>query len=99
MTVSTRIDHDGATTIVLAGVVNLHCVCDLERALESARRMTRCVAVDMSRVRLIDRPTIEYLRDLMSPPVPLIDCPAAIARWLLTGAAATQQPDGSSGCC
>jgi len=39
--------------------------------------------IDLSRVRLIDRPTTQYLADVMDDDVRLANCPDHVERWLV----------------
>ena len=82
MAVRPRLDPDGTVTVVLAGTLDAGCVADLDRALESARRLHRRIVIDLSRVRLIDRPTTQYLADVMDDDVRLANCPNHVERWL-----------------
>jgi hypothetical protein len=66
-----RLDPDGTVTVFLAGT------------LESARRLHRRIVIDLSRVRLIDRPTTQYLADVMDDDVRLANCPDHVERWLV----------------
>lgn len=82
MTVRPRFDANGTLTIFLAGTLNAACVADVDRALESARHLKISVVLDLSRVRLIDRPTTQYLVDVMQHDVRLANCPDHVARWI-----------------
>ncbi len=82
MRVSTVVDPIGTVTLVVAGTLSAECVADFDFALACARREGSDVAIDLSRVRLIDRPTLEYLNDLLGEEVRAVNCPAHLARWL-----------------
>ena len=81
MTVRPRFDANGTLTIFLAGTLDAACLPDVDRALESARRLRVAVVLDLSRVRLIDRPTTQYLVDVMHD-VRLANCPDHVERWI-----------------
>ena len=78
-----RFDPAGAVTLLLAGTLNAACLADVDRALESARQHHRPVLLDLSRVRLIDRPTLQYLIDVTTGGVRLTNCPAHVERWMV----------------
>ena len=82
MTVHPRLDADGTLTVFLAGTLDAGCVADVDRALESARRLRTPVVLDLSRVRLIDRPTTQYLVDVLQQDVRLANCPDYVERWI-----------------
>lgn len=82
MAVRPQFDADGTLTIFLAGTLDAACVADVDRALESARHLQRSVILDLSRVRLIDRPTTQYLVDVMQQDVRLTNCPDHVERWI-----------------
>jgi anti-anti-sigma regulatory factor len=78
-----RFDPAGAVTLLLAGTINANCVADFDRALESARHSRRPVVLDLSKVRLIDRPALHYLIDVAGEGVHLANCPAHVERWIV----------------
>jgi len=82
MAVRPRFDADGTLTVFLAGTLDIGCVADVDRALESARRLHRPIVIDLSKVRLIDRPTMQYLIDVMQDDIRLANCPDHVERWL-----------------
>jgi len=77
-----RFDADGTLTVFLAGTLDAGCVADVDRALESARRLHRPIVIDLSKVRLIDRPTTQYLVDVMADDVRLTNCPEHVRLWI-----------------
>jgi len=82
MAVRPRVNADGTVTVFLTGTLHAGCVADVDRELESARRLRRPLVIDLSRVRLIDRPTMQYLVDVMQHDVRLANCPDHVARWI-----------------
>jgi hypothetical protein len=82
MRIQTHIEASGAVTLTISGTFNAAGVADLESALERARRLKRPVFLDLTHIRLIDRPTLKYLIDLLQRDVRLITCPAYIERWM-----------------
>jgi len=82
MAVQPRLDQDGTLTVFLAGRLDASCVADVDRALESSRRLQQWVLLELSRVRLIDRPTTQYLIDVMAHDVRLTNCPDHVERWI-----------------
>ena len=82
MAVRSRVNAEGTVTVFLTGTLDAGCVADVDRELESARRLRRPIVIDLSRVRLIDRPTTQYLVDVMQHDVRLTNCPDHVARWI-----------------
>jgi hypothetical protein len=80
--VATTTAPDGATTLLLTGTINAASAADLERALACARGAGGPVTIDLGRVRLIDRPMLQFLSDAMERDVRAVNCPAHIAAWL-----------------
>jgi len=76
------VDGSDTMTVQLTGTLDSACVADIERALCCARRLHKQTVLDMSRVRLIDRPTVQYLVDLIKGDVRLGECPHHVERWL-----------------
>lgn len=82
MRVVAETNTDGGTTLLLAGTLNGACVADIEAALTTARRLALPIALDFSRVRLIDRPMLRYLIDAIEHGVRAVNCPEHVARWI-----------------
>jgi anti-anti-sigma regulatory factor len=82
MRVIAETNTDGGTTLLLAGTLNGACVPDIEAALAAARRIAAPIALDFSRVRLIDRPMLRYLVDAIGDGVRAVNCPEHVARWI-----------------
>ncbi len=82
MRVIAETNTDGGTTLLLAGTLNGSCVADIEAALATARRIPATIALDFSRVRLIDRPMLRYLIDTIEHGVHAVNCPDHVARWI-----------------
>lgn len=82
MRIMTCIEPTGAVTLVVAGMFNAVGVADFDRALEDARRLHQPVVLDLSDVRLIDRPTLQYLIDLMEHDINLLICPDFVEHWI-----------------
>jgi anti-anti-sigma regulatory factor len=83
MSVRPRFDADGTVTVFLAGTLDAGCIADIDRALESARRLNRPIVIDLGKVRLIDRPTMQYLVDVVEDDVRLANCPDHVERWIV----------------
>lgn len=81
MTIQTKTDGP-AVTLCVAGTLTSSAVADFERALEDARQLHRPIVLDLSRVKLIDRPTLRYLIDLMEHDVRLVVCPDYVEHWM-----------------
>jgi hypothetical protein len=81
MKIETRID-DSAVTLVVVGTLTASAVADFERALDEARRLQLPIVLDLSCVRLIDRPTLKYLIDVMEHDVRLVVCPDYVEHWM-----------------
>jgi anti-anti-sigma regulatory factor len=82
MRIMTRIEPTGAVTLAVAGTFNAVGVADFDRALEDARQLHQPVVLDLSEVRLIDRPTLEYLIDLLQHDIDLVICPDYVEHWI-----------------
>jgi anti-anti-sigma regulatory factor len=83
MPILIRRETDHTMTLHLAGTLDTTCVPDLERALESARHEHEQVILDFGRLRLIDRPTLQYVVDLIEHDVlSVVNCPDHVERWI-----------------
>jgi anti-anti-sigma regulatory factor len=82
MEIMTRVETTGAVTVVVHGTLNAASVADFDRALERARHLDESVILDLSDVKLIDRPTLQYLIDLMQHDVRLVICPDYVEHWI-----------------
>ena len=81
MRIQTRV-YDAAVTLMVAGTLDISTVADVDRALDDARRFRRRVVLDLSKVDLIDRPTLKYLIDLMEHEIELVVCPDYVEHWI-----------------
>jgi anti-anti-sigma regulatory factor len=77
-----RFDSTGAVTLLVAGTLNASCFADFDRALEAARQFHRPVVLDLSKLRLIDRPALQYLIDVARADVRIVNCPTHVERWM-----------------
>lgn len=91
MRIPIRLDPDETLTLLLSGTLNIGCVADCERALALGRQLHKHVAIDLGKVRLIDRPMLQFLVDLTREDVALTNCPDHVARWMRL--AAVDAPD------
>jgi len=82
MQIRTRIEATGVVTLAVAGTFNAVAVADFDRALEEARRLDQPVVLDLSEVRLIDRPTMKHLIDLLQRDFNLVICPEFVEHWI-----------------
>ena len=82
MHIQTSIEPSGAVTLAIAGTFNGAGVADFERALDAARRLEQPLFLDLSRITLIDRPTLRYLVDLLHRDVRLVICPPVVEQWI-----------------
>ena len=92
MRIHTRIDHN-AVTLSVAGILNAAAIADFDRALDKARQLQRPVVLDLSDVRLIDRPTLKYLIDVMQDEVRLVICPDYVEHWIYRESSREQMLD------
>jgi anti-anti-sigma regulatory factor len=81
MKIETKIE-DSAVTLSVVGTLTAAVVADFERALDDARRLHRPIVLDLTNVRLIDRPTLKYLIDVMEHDVRLVVCPDYVEHWM-----------------
>ena len=83
MPILIRREPDQTMTLQLTGTLDTTCVADLERALESARREHTRVVLDCGKLRLMDRPTPQYVADLLDDGVlSLVNCPDYVEVWI-----------------
>ena len=82
MHIQTSIEPSGAVTLAIAGTFNCAGVADFERALDAARRLEQPLFLDLSRITLIDRPTLRYLVDVLRRDVRLVICPPFVEQWI-----------------
>lgn len=76
-------DGIGLVTLQLAGTLDMACVADVDHALASAHRSHQRVVLDLGKVRLIDRPTLQYIIDVIQRDVQsVVNCPDHVRRWM-----------------
>jgi len=81
MRIHTRVEPN-TVTLSVAGILNAAGIADFDRALDEARRLQRPLVLDLTNVRLIDRPTLKYLIDVMQDEVRLVVCPEYVEHWI-----------------
>src|SRR5438552_17216283 len=81
MRIHTRVEPN-TVTLSVAGILNAAGIADFDRALDEARRLQRPLVLDLTNVRLIDRPTLKYLIDVMQDEVRLVVCPDYVEHWI-----------------
>jgi len=82
MHIQTTIEPSGAVMLMLAGTFNGASVADFERALDLAHQLEQPVFLDLTRITLIDRPTLQYLIDVLSRDVRLVICSPSVEQWI-----------------
>lgn len=83
MPILIRWEADHTMTLQLAGTLDTTCVADLERALESARDRHTPVTLDFGKLRLMDRPTLQYIADLIQRDLlSVVNCPDYVEGWI-----------------
>jgi anti-anti-sigma regulatory factor len=83
MQIVTRVEATGVVTLVLGGTFNASSVADFDRALQAAMQLDRRIVLDLTNVRLIDRPTLQYLIDLLNEDDDrLVVCPDYVEHWI-----------------
>lgn len=83
MPILIRREPNQTMTLQLTGTLDTTCVADLERALESARHEQTRVVLDCGKLRLMDRPTLQYVADLLEHGVlSLVNCPDYVEVWI-----------------
>jgi anti-anti-sigma regulatory factor len=80
--IQTTIEPSGAVMLMLAGTFNGASVADFERALDLAHQLEQPVFLDLTRITLIDRPTLRYLIDVLSRDVRLVICSPSVEQWI-----------------
>jgi anti-anti-sigma regulatory factor len=73
---------DGGVTVALSGKCNGASLGELRRAIERAHRSHKRVAIDLSEVTLIDRPSLQFLAAQTREDVTLTNCPEYIQPWI-----------------
>ena len=81
MRIHTRVEQN-TVTLSVAGILNAAGIADFDRALGEARQLQRPLVLDLTDVRLIDRPTLKYLIDVMQDEVRLVICPEYVEHWI-----------------
>ena len=81
MRIHTRVEPN-TVTLSVAGILNAAGIADFDRALDEARRLQWPLVLDLTNVRLIDRPTLKYLIDVMQDEVRLVVCPEYVEHWI-----------------
>jgi anti-anti-sigma regulatory factor len=83
MQIVTRVEPTGVVTLVLGGTFNASSVADFDRALHTAKQLNQPVVLDLTNVKLIDRPTLQYLIDLLNEhDERLVVCPDYVEHWI-----------------
>jgi len=82
MHILTRIEPAGSVTLLVRGTIDGASVADVDQAFVAARRLEKPVCLDLAEVALIDRPSLQYLIDLIRSGVRIVNCPDYIARWI-----------------
>jgi anti-anti-sigma regulatory factor len=73
---------EGSVTLALSGKCNGTSLGELRRAIERARRTHKRVAIDLSEVTLLDRPSLQFLAAQTREDVTLTNCPEYIQPWI-----------------
>ena len=81
MRIETRVE-DSAVTLLVVGTLTASAVADFKRALDEARRLQLPIVLDLTYVRLIDRPTLKYLIDVLEHDARLAVCPDYVEHWM-----------------
>jgi anti-anti-sigma regulatory factor len=83
MQIVTRVEPTGVVTLVLGGTFNASSVADFDRALCTAKQLNQPIVLDLTNIRLIDRPTLQYLIDLLNEhDERLVVCPDYVEHWI-----------------
>jgi hypothetical protein len=93
MYIQTTIEPSGAVMLMLAGTFNGAGVADFERALDLAHQLEQPVFLDLTRITLIDRPTLQYLIDVLRRDVRLVICSPSVEEWLARAQDADEAED------
>ncbi len=82
--VKIAVRHDSASviTLAIAGKCSGGCLGKLRRAIDRARRAQKQIAIDMSEVTLVDRPSLQFLAAQSRENITLLNCPAYIEPWI-----------------
>jgi hypothetical protein len=76
-----RTEREGSTVFVLSGRFEAEHTEELERLLKREQDGAALV-LDLKEVRLADRGAVQFLAQIESVPVRLVNCPAYIREWV-----------------
>ena len=82
MTIDIKFDSVGGATLALAGKFSGTSLGELRRAIDRARRSHKRVAIDLSEVTLLDKPSLQFLAAQTRENITLTNCPAYIQPWI-----------------
>ena len=80
--IDVKLDGDESAVVALAGRCNGNALGEVRRAIERARRSHKHVALDLSEVTLLDKPSAQFLADQTKEDVELTNCPEYIQPWI-----------------
>jgi hypothetical protein len=70
-------------TLALAGSVNAEVLPEIDRLIDSGKRMQSRVVLDLSEVTLMDRTAVRFFAGHMKEGVELVNCPLYLEPWIL----------------
>ena len=80
--ISTTVAEDGALTISISGRLTPDGCEAVDQILKDARERQQQVQIDLADIRLLDRPSVEYLAHIRSRAIALINVPPYLIRWI-----------------
>ena len=80
--ITTTVAEDGRLTIAISGWVTKEGCTVIDQILKDAQDQPREIAIDLARVTLLERPAVEYLAQLQSRKIVLVNVPSYVNRWI-----------------
>jgi hypothetical protein len=82
LSIKTRIAGDGRLTLGVAGRLTAEGCDAMEQLLKDFQLAAQRVTIDLTAIRLVERPAIEYLVKLRMRGVLLVNLPLYVSRWM-----------------
>ncbi|HVV43969.1 MAG TPA: hypothetical protein VHC72_02160 [Bryobacteraceae bacterium] len=80
--ITTTAGEDGTLTIGISGRLTAAGCDSIDQMWKDARDRRQEVAIDLKRVTLLDRASVEYLARIRSRGVALVNVPSYVSRWI-----------------
>jgi len=80
--ITTTVAEDGGLTIGISGRLTADGCDEINRIWKDARDRQQKVAIDLARATLLDRDSVEYLAQIRSHGIALVNVPSYVSRWM-----------------